>query len=93
MPEDLRSLWLRAVAAARREIERLRHERPDCRLERDLDELLAERWPQAREAAIESLAREEAGGSEGRYRSARRRLDRTLPADYPFGRCEPDADS
>lgn len=93
MAEDLRSLWRRAVADSRREIERLRDKRPDLRLDRDLDELLAERWPQARQAAIESLAREEAGGSEARYRSALRRLDRTLPKDYPFARCDADAGS
>lgn len=93
MSDDLRSIWQRAVADSRREIERLRNERPDLELDRDLDELLAERWPQARQAAIESLAREEAGGSEARYRSALRRLDRTLPKDYPFARCDADADS
>ncbi|MXY67477.1 MAG: hypothetical protein F4Y47_02790 [Acidobacteriia bacterium] len=93
MPENLRSLWQRAVADSRREIERLRDKRPDLRLDRDLDDLLTERWPQARQAAIESLAREEAGGSEARYRSALRRLDRTLPKDYPFLRCDADANS
>ncbi len=91
MPEDLRSLWLRAVADSRRQIEQLRDEHPDLRLDRDLDALLAERWPQARQATIESLAREEAGDCETRYRAARRRLESVLPKDYPFARCGRDA--
>lgn len=87
MPEDLHSLWLRVVADSRREIERLRSENPDCGLDRDLDALLAERWPRARQAAIESLAREEAGACQSRYRAVRCRLGRTLPKNYPFARC------
>ncbi len=86
MPEDLRSLWLRVVADSRREIEQLRSEHPDCRLDRDLDVMLAERWPLARQNAIEGLAREEAGDCESRYRAARHRLERALPEDYPFAR-------
>ncbi|MCY4189186.1 MAG: hypothetical protein OXD30_11950 [Bryobacterales bacterium] len=90
MPDDLRSLWQRAVADSQREIERLRNEHPELGLERDFDELLAECWPRARQAAIERLAREEASGSEARYRSALRRLDRALPEDVPFARHDPD---
>lgn len=92
MPENLRSLWLRVVADARCEIERLRSDRLDGRLDEDLDTLLAERWPQARQAAIESLAREEAGDCQIRYRAARRRLDRALPKEYPYARTDRDAD-
>ncbi len=92
MPENLHSLWLRVVADARCEIERLRIERPDCRLDQDLDALLAERWPLARKAAIESLAREEAGDSQVRYLAVRRRLDRALPRDYPYARTDRDGD-
>lgn len=90
-PGDLRSLWLRAVADSRREIEQLRNERPDLRLDQDFDALLAERWPQACQADIASLAREEAGDYETRYRAARRRLEHVLPEDYPFARCGPGA--
>lgn len=92
MPENLRSLWLRVVADARREIERLRRERPDCRLDQDLDRLLAQRWPLARQAAIESLAREEAGDCQVRYQAVRRRLEHALPRAYPYALTDRDAD-
>lgn len=84
MVEDLSALWQRVSAESRREIERLRSDRPDLELDEDLDPLLAERWPVARRAAIESLAKEAAGGCEARYRVTLRRLERTLPEDYPF---------
>ncbi len=92
MSENLRALWLRVVADAHREIERLRSERPNSPLDQDLDGLLAERWPLARKAAIESLAREEAGDCQIRYRAARRRLDRALPRDYPYARTDRDGE-
>lgn len=84
MAEDLRTLWLRVAADSRREIERLRSDRPDLELDEDLDQLLAERWPLARRTAIKRLATEAAGGCDTRYRVALRRLERTLPEDYPF---------
>lgn len=84
MPDSLRRLWLRVVADSRTELERLRRERPDLGLDQDLDALFAAHWPTARQAAIENLAREEAGGDEDLYRDACRRLDRELPREYPY---------
>lgn len=84
MADDLRALWLRVVAGARRDIERLRRERPDLDLEQDLDDLLRDQWSAARQATIEDLAREEAGGDETIYLEACLRLDRGLPREYPY---------
>ena len=84
VPSDLRQLWLRVVADSRRELERLREECPVSGLDRDLDKLFAAHWPQARQAAIKGLAREEAGDDERLYRAACRRLDRDLPREYPY---------
>ena len=90
MPSDLRKLWLRVVADSRRELERLREEFPAAGLEQDLDELFVAHWPQARQAAIEGLAREAAGHDERRYRDACRHLDRELPREYPYTQADED---
>ena len=82
--DDLRTLWLRVVADSRRELERLRQACPELGLEQDLEELFETHWPAARQAAIESLAREEARGNDRLYRAACRRLDRNLPREYPY---------
>lgn len=92
MPDDLRSLWLRAVADSRRELERSRKDQPGIDPDLDLDSLFASHWPKAREAAIEGLAREEAGDDESLYRDVRRRLDRDLPREYPYARRDADSD-
>ena len=84
MRDDLRSLWLRAVAGSRRKIERLREDGRGPESDIDLDTLFAAQWPKAREAAIEGLAREEAGDDESLYRDVRRRLGRDLPREYPY---------
>jgi len=51
MPDDLHSLCVRVVVDFGHEIERLGSKRASCRLDGDLDALLAERWPLARQAA------------------------------------------
>lgn len=82
--EDVHRLWMRVVSDSRQELERLRRERPDLNLEQDLDTLFAAHWPQARQAAIEALAREEAGDDERQYEELCHRLDLELPRDYPY---------
>ena len=84
MPDDLRALWQRAVANSRRELKRLGKDRCGLDPDADLESLFAARWPNAREAAIEGLAREEAGEDESLFRDVCRRLDRDLPREYPF---------
>ncbi len=91
MPDELRSLWLRAIADSRRELERLKEDQPGIDPESGLDSLFAAGWPKAREAAIEGLAREEAGDDERLYRDVRRRLDRDLPREYPYARHDEDS--
>ena len=84
MSDDLCKLWMQVVAASRRELDRLRQEDPKLALDQDLEELFVEHWPQARQAAIEDLARQEAGSDERRFRDAFRRLDEGIPREYPF---------
>ncbi len=84
MGADLSTLWLRVAGASRKEIERLRSDRPELEWDEYLDHLLAERWPLARRAAIESRAKEAAGDGDARYGAPLRRLNRNVPEDYPF---------
>ena len=78
MTESLRNLWMRVVADSRREIE-ASHEEPA-----DLDALFATHWPEARRAAIQHLAKEEAGDDECLREAARRRLEVEIPHEYPY---------
>ena len=78
MPDSLRNLWLRVVAGSRREIERLHQEHAD------LGALFAAHWPEARRAAIQDIAKEEAGDDERLYEKVRRRLELDIPREYPY---------
>ena len=80
---DLRTLWLRVVASFRGELEGLREEHRELRLEHDVAELFETHRPAVRQAAIKGIARDEASGNERQYRDAYRQ-DQDLPRDYPF---------
>ena len=80
----MKSLWLRVVARARRDLDELGRNRPDLDLTQELEALLAAHWPKARQIAIEGLARQEAGDDERLYERICKRLDLELPQAYPY---------
>ena len=86
MPDSVRDLWLRVVAGARQELEQRFQGQYGMDPERDLEALLAARWPESRRAVIERLATERSGGSDTLYQQALHRLERDIPQEYPYAR-------